>query len=107
MKSLFTLLFLILIHSVYSTSNVTCATYCCPKGFRYITATNPSNVACINDVCDTRTCCYVPTCASSVGYWGDCRNATLYSGLKPNADAIQCPTNTVPGCTSYLCCISV
>jgi hypothetical protein len=97
-------LILTLLASAFATNNMNCATYCCPKGFRYITATDPKNVECLGGICTTSTCCYAPTCASSVGYWGNCKNRTAYEGLKRNADEIQCPDNL---CNERLCCKSV
>jgi hypothetical protein len=104
MKLSFILILIFLMQFVYATPIVNCASYCCPKGYRYLTSTDPENVACIAGICTSSVCCYVPTCASSIGYWGNCRNTTLYQGIKRNADAIQCPNS---GCNAQTCCIAV
>lgn len=92
----------ILLVSVSGTNNVTCGTYVCPPGYRNITSTNPNNIACLNDVCTTSTCCWVPTCSSSYGLW----TVPTTCALKSNANSIQCSGNTVSGCSASLCCES-
>lgn len=75
-----------------------CEGFCCPKGYRYITVTEPRNIACLGGVCTADTCCRTPTCASSYGYWGKCDG---FGVLKPGSNNIQCPTT---GCNQNLCC---
>lgn len=75
-----------------------CGDFCCPKGYRYITAAPPVNIGCLGGVCTASTCCRVPTCASAYGYWGTCAEPML---LKPGSNRIQCPQY---GCTQTLCC---
>lgn len=93
------LVFLMLFFTIVASHpTLNCEGFCCPKGYRYITATAPVNVACLGGVCTTSTCCYVPTCASAYGYWGTCSGTAL---LKAGSDRIQCPSS---GCTPSLCC---
>ena len=78
---------------------VNCASWTCSAGWRVRTDGTPlENIACLNETCNDRTCCWAPTCLSTASLWGGC------DSLKANAAAIQCPSSDPAKCSSALCC---
>jgi hypothetical protein len=99
MKSaVFAIVCLSMLYAAAAWPCLSCASYTCTDGWWRKTNVPAANIGCLNGACTNRVCCNPPNCASF---------SSPGCSLKANAAAIQCPGETLSGCSAQLCCSTI